>query len=104
MLIVIGPQGSGNHLFGKIFSLHDDVHGWKAALEPDGYFIPHWCEPFNEFWNDPSKITVDIMGGPIIAEALIKLDNVPCISPCSFAGTCSEITACMAGPAIPPKQ
>ena len=63
MLIVIGPQGSGNHLFGKIFSLHDEVHGWKAALQPDGYFIPHWYEPFNEYWNDPSKITVDIMGG-----------------------------------------
>jgi len=62
MLIVIGPQGSGNHLFGKIFSLHDDVHGWKAALQPDGYFIPHWHEPFNEYWNDPSKITKDIMG------------------------------------------
>lgn len=63
MLIVIGPQGSGNHLFGKIFSLHDDVNGWKAALEPDGYFIPHWYEPFNHFWNDPSKITTEIMGG-----------------------------------------
>jgi hypothetical protein len=63
MLIVIGPQGSGNHLFGKIFSLHDDVHGWKAALKPDGYFIPHWYEPFNEYWNNPNKITVDIMGG-----------------------------------------
>ena len=63
MLIVIGPQGSGNHLFGKIFSLHNEVHGWKAALQPDGYFIPHWHEPFNEYWNDPSKITVNIMGG-----------------------------------------
>lgn len=63
MLIVIGPQGSGNHLFGKIFSLHDAVHGWKAALEPDGYFIPHWYEPFNEYWNDPNKITNEIMGG-----------------------------------------
>ena len=63
MLIVIGPQGSGNHLFGKAFSLHDEVHGWKAALQPDGYFIPHWHEPFNHYWNDPSTITKDIMGG-----------------------------------------
>ena len=63
MLIVIGPQGSGNHLFGKIFSLHEKVQGWKESLTPEGYFIPHWCEPFNQYWNDPTKITRDIMGG-----------------------------------------
>jgi len=63
MLIIIGPQGSGNHLFAKIFSLHNKVHGWKAALEPDGYFIPHWHEPFNSYWNNPSSITWQIMGG-----------------------------------------
>lgn len=63
MIILIGPQGSGNHLFSKIFSLHDDVCGWKAALEPNGYFIPHIYEPFNPYWNDPSQITADIMGG-----------------------------------------
>ena len=63
MLIVIGPQGSGNHLFSKIFSLHDEVHGWKDGLKDDGYFIPHWFEPFNQYWNDPTKITKSIMCG-----------------------------------------
>lgn len=63
MLILCGPQGSGNHLFAKIFSLHDEVHGWKASLEPDGYFIPHWREPFNWYWNNIDKIDSNIMGG-----------------------------------------
>jgi len=63
MIILIGPQGSGNHLFAKIFSLHDQVNGWKAALEPDGYFIPHWFEPFNSHWNDTKSIDKSIMGG-----------------------------------------
>lgn len=58
-VILVGPQGSGNHLFGKIFSMHDDVHGWKAALGPDGYFIPHYEEPFNWHWNNIDQITVD---------------------------------------------
>lgn len=64
MVILYGPQGSGNHLFGKIFSLHDLVHGWKAALKPDGYFIPHYEEPFNWHWNNINDITVEnLMGG-----------------------------------------
>ena len=28
MLIVTGPQGSGNHLFAKLFNLHPEVYGW----------------------------------------------------------------------------
>lgn len=63
MIVLLGPQGSGNHLFGKIFSLHDDVHGWKDALKPDGYFIPHYKEPFNYYWNNIHNIDKDIMGG-----------------------------------------
>jgi len=63
MIVLVGPQGSGNHLFGKIFSLHKDVHGWKDALKPDGYFIPHYKEPFNYYWNNIDKIDVNIMGG-----------------------------------------
>jgi hypothetical protein len=63
MIILVGPQGSGNHLFAKTLSIHKDVNGWRAALEPNGYFIPHWEEPFNDYWNDLSLISKKIMGG-----------------------------------------
>lgn len=63
MIVLFGPQGSGNHLFGKILSLHQDVHGWKDALTPDGYFIPHYNEPFNWYWNNIDKIDLTIMNG-----------------------------------------
>jgi len=59
MVLLFGPQGSGNHLFGKIFALHEDVHGWKDALKPDGYFIPHYKEPFNWHWNHIDEMTVE---------------------------------------------
>jgi hypothetical protein len=66
ILLLMGPQGSGNHLFSKIFALHPDVHGWDALLdetEPDNYFIPHWKEPNNKYWDNVDSITIDIMGG-----------------------------------------
>lgn len=63
MIVLVGPQGSGNHLFGKIFSIHDDVNGWKEALKPDGYFIPHFKEPFVNYWNNIDSIDLSIMGG-----------------------------------------
>ena len=63
MIVLFGPQGSGNHLFGKIFSMHSDVHGWKDSLKDDGYFIPHYKEPFNWYWNNIDKIDAEIMGG-----------------------------------------
>jgi hypothetical protein len=63
IIVLFGPQGSGNHLFGKIFSMHPEVHGWKDALKQDGYFIPHYKEPFNYYWNNVDKIDINIMGG-----------------------------------------
>lgn len=55
MIILIGPQGSGNHLWSKIFSLHPDVFGWKTLLE--NYWEPHrFSEPFCKYWKDPSKL------------------------------------------------
>jgi hypothetical protein len=66
IILLFGPQGSGNHLFSKIFALHPDVHGWEKLLDdsnPDNYFVPHYKEPNNKYWNDIDSITLDIMGG-----------------------------------------
>jgi len=49
-LIITGPQGSGNHLFSKIFALHKDVYGWNQLL--DTYWIAHKDEPFATHWNN----------------------------------------------------
>jgi len=51
MLILFGPQGAGNHLWSKIFSLHPLVYGWKSLLE--NYWEPHrFNEPFAACWRD----------------------------------------------------
>ena len=51
MLILTGPQGAGNHLWSKIFSLHPEVYGWKTLL--DNYWEAHrFSEPFAKHWRD----------------------------------------------------
>jgi len=51
MLILTGPQGAGNHLWSKIFSLHPEVYGWKTLL--DNYWEAHrFAEPFARHWRD----------------------------------------------------
>lgn len=51
MLILIGPQGAGNHLWSKIFSLHIDVFGWKTLLT--NYWEAHRiAEPFAKCWKN----------------------------------------------------
>jgi len=52
LIIITGPQGSGNHLFSKVFGYHSDVNGWDFG---DKYWIPSDEEPFAECWVDPSK-------------------------------------------------
>ena len=54
LLIFTGPQGSGNHLWSKIFALHPAVAGWSALLNT--YWIPHDQEPFAECWRDPGLL------------------------------------------------
>jgi hypothetical protein len=54
LLIFTGPQGSGNHLWSKIFALHPEVAGWSALL--DKYWIPHDQEPFAAYWKDPAQL------------------------------------------------
>ena len=55
LVILTGPQGSGNHLWSKILSLHADVFGWKSLL--DNYWEAHRIsEPFAEYWKNPDKL------------------------------------------------
>jgi hypothetical protein len=54
LLILTGPQGSGNHLWSKIFAQHSDVHGWHALLHE--YWIGHDQEPFAECWANPDLL------------------------------------------------
>jgi len=54
ILILTGPQGSGNHLWSKIFALHPQVWGWSALL--NDYWIGHDQEPFAAYWQDPEQL------------------------------------------------
>lgn len=51
LLILTGPQGSGNHLWSKVFSADNSVWGWKQLLTT--YWIPHSAEPFAPAWDNP---------------------------------------------------
>jgi len=54
ILILTGPQGSGNHLWSKIFALHPQVWGWSALL--NDYWIGHDQEPFAQYWQAPEQL------------------------------------------------
>jgi len=54
LLILTGPQGSGNHLWSKIFALHRQVLGWRA-LNSD-YWIGHDEEPWAHYWQNPADL------------------------------------------------
>ena len=55
LLIITGPQGSGNHLFGKIFSLHKEVVGWSALYKHK--WVGHDQEVFQPYWNNPKTLS-----------------------------------------------
>ena len=54
ILVVTGPQGSGNHLWSKIFSSHKDVCGWRELTKK--YWITHKEEPFRHAWLEPKLL------------------------------------------------
>ena len=54
ILLLTGPQGSGNHLFSKVLSMHDDVSGWDDLLRE--YWINHDAAPFKGIWSKPDTI------------------------------------------------
>ena len=61
LLIITGPQGSGNHLFSRVFSTHPRVGGWKQLL--DEYWVPSDLEPFAEYWVYPEHMTAEAFEG-----------------------------------------
>jgi len=58
LLIVTGPQGSGNHLFSRLLSLHPAVEGWTEMLYQ--YWVPSDQEPFAEYWVTPELLTREV--------------------------------------------
>lgn len=57
LLIITGPQGSGNHLFSRLLSLHPDVSGWEELKEK--YWVPSDLEPFADYWVRPELLTLE---------------------------------------------
>lgn len=55
LLMLVGPQGSGNHIFARMLSLHPEVFGWKSLQ--DHYFLKHGFESFAEFYSFPHLLT-----------------------------------------------
>ena len=54
LLITTGPQGSGNHLFARVFSQHPEVVGWDKLKE--NYWVPSDEEPFARYWVYPEEL------------------------------------------------
>lgn len=52
LLIMTGPQGSGNHLWSKIISETPQVQGWTQLTQE--YWVGHGNEPFAEIWEEPT--------------------------------------------------
>jgi len=58
LLLLTGPQGSGNHIFSRIFSRHPEVCGWTAIL--DNYWVPTDEDFFAPYFVDPETLTKDV--------------------------------------------
>ena len=54
LLITTGPQGSGNHLLARVFSLHPAVVGWESLKT--NYWVPSDQEPFAKYWVYPDQL------------------------------------------------
>ena len=56
LLLLTGPQGSGNHLWSKIFSEEPTVFGWRQLTQE--YWVGHGMEPFVNLWDNPHKFSL----------------------------------------------
>jgi hypothetical protein len=51
LLIITGPQGSGNHLWSKVLAETPGVAGWRDLTKT--YWIGHGLEPLATVWQRP---------------------------------------------------
>ena len=58
LLLLTGPQGSGNHIFSRIFSRHPKVQGWAAIL--DNYWVPTDEDFFASYFINPEMLISDV--------------------------------------------
>lgn len=61
LLIITGPQGSGNHLFSRLLSLHPEVSGWEELKNK--YWVPSDLEPFADYWVNPDLLDLEKFNG-----------------------------------------
>ena len=54
ILVITGPQGSGNHCWSKIFSTHSDVCGWEDLTKQ--YWVGHDKEPLFHCCHNPELL------------------------------------------------
>jgi len=54
MLILTGPQGSGNHVFARLFSMHPEVKGWEELKTT--YWVKHNRDELAECWLYPQLL------------------------------------------------
>jgi hypothetical protein len=54
ILVTSGPQGTGNHVFSKVLSMHNNVCGWDQLLRE--YWVNHDSAPYKDIWNTPENI------------------------------------------------
>jgi hypothetical protein len=56
LTIAVGPQGSGNHLYAKLFGSNTNVFAWQSLQTQ--YWEGHDMEPFADCWENP-KLLLD---------------------------------------------
>ncbi len=92
ILILTGPQGSGNHLWSKIFALHPAVYGWSALLQE--YWIGHDQEPFADCWRNPDLLQqfdwsthnyyVTSISNPYMDHGVLTVPNIVRFAACAM--------------------
>lgn len=55
LVVMTGPQGSGNHLFSKVLATNSAIFGWTNLLKT--YWEGHDQEPFAEYWMNPEQLS-----------------------------------------------